>query len=103
MFLVFVVSPLCEFCYFLTICVSMVSVSVIKIVRGLHSQTIAQTGYGGSESGESCVYILLNKSCDFIFKKNELICDCFCILFVRRDSLCRCRAIKKKLPLTNRV
>ena len=73
---------LCEFCYFLTVCVSMVLDLVIEIVRGLHSQSIAQTGCDGSESGEVCVYIIFNRSCDFISKKNELISDCFCILFV---------------------
>ena len=31
-----------------------------------------------------CIYIIFNESRDFIFKKNELISDCFCILFVRR-------------------
>ena len=66
---------------------------VIEIVRGLHSQSIAQTDCGGSESGEVCVYIIFNKSRDFISKKNGLISDCFCILFVRRDCLCRCRMV----------
>ena len=61
---------------------------VIEIVRGLHSQSIAQTVCGGSESDEACVYIIFNKSRDFISKKNGLIGD---ILFVRRDCLCRCR------------
>ena len=82
---------LCEFCYFLTDYVSMILDLVIKVVRGLHSESITQTGYGGSESGEVCVNIIFNKSRDFISKKNGLIDDCLCVLFVRRDCLCRCR------------
>ena len=63
---------------------------VIK-VGGLHSQSIAQTSYGGSESGKTCVYIIFNKSRDFASKKIGLIGDCFCVLFVRCDCLCRRR------------
>ena len=79
---------LCEFCYFLTICVSMMLDLVMKVVRGLDSQSVAQTGCGGSECGEVCVYIIFSKSCDFISKNNGLISDCFCVLFVRLDCAC---------------
>ena len=51
---------LCEFCYFLIICVSMILDLVMKIVRELYFQSIAQTGYGGNESDEACVYIIFN-------------------------------------------
>ena len=44
-----------EFCYFLTVCVSMMLDLVIKDVRGLHSQSITQTSYDGRKSGEACV------------------------------------------------
>ena len=70
---------------------SMVLDLVIKFVRGLHSKSIAQTGYCGSESGEVCVNIIFNESRDFISKKNGLISDCLYVLFVRRDWLCRWR------------
>ena len=62
---------------------------VTKVVRRLHFQSIAQTGYDESESGEACVYIIFNKSRDFY----ELINNCFCVLFVRRDCLCKRRMI----------
>lgn len=92
--LVFLLSHrLCEFCYFLilTVCVNMMFDLVIEIVKGLHSQSIVQTICDGSKSGEVCVDIIFNKSRDFISNMNGLISDCFCILFVRRDCLCRCR------------
>lgn len=57
----------------------------------MHSRSIAQTGYGGS--GELVVNIIFNKSRDFISKKNELISDCFRVLFVQHDCLCRCRMV----------
>lgn len=59
------------FCYFLTVCVIMTVDLVIKVVRGLHSQLIAQTGYGGSESDKVCVNIMFNKSRDFISRRMD--------------------------------
>ena len=79
-----------EFCYFFTVCVSMVIDLVIKAVRGMHSQSITQTGYYRSESDEVCVDIIFSKSCDFISNKNGLISDCFCVLLIQYDYLCRC-------------
>ena len=58
---------------------------VLKVVRRLHFQSIAQTDYGKSETDEICVNIKFNKSRNFISEKNELISDCF---RVRRDCLC---------------
>ena len=45
---------LCEFCYFLIVCVSIVLDLIIKIARGLHSQSTVQTGYDESVNDEIC-------------------------------------------------
>ena len=65
---------------------------VIKVIKGLQLWSIAQTGLVPTGCGEddTCTY-LFNKSRDS--KKDGLISDCFCFMFVRRDYFCRCRMV----------